>query len=115
MVMVGIVAMVVGIVAKPFLLLSYHSLGWYVCCICQSVAIVVVIIRAPFLLVYTLGYSSQLSFTTGFFPLLLDFLNKVPHCISLKTSPDKTQAPSLPQQIQCQMTGHIQRQALPVK
>lgn len=37
------------------------------CVVCQSVAIVVVIIRAPFLLVYyILGYSSQLSFTTGF-------------------------------------------------
>jgi len=77
-VMVGIVAMVVGIVAKPFLLLSYHSLGWYVCCICQSVAIVVVIIRAPFLLVYTLGYSSQLSFTIGFFHYYLISSTKFP-------------------------------------
>jgi hypothetical protein len=39
-VMVGIVAMVVGIVAKPFASELYHSLGWWyvcwmsVCCYC---------------------------------------------------------------------------------
>jgi hypothetical protein len=54
------------------------------CVVCQSVAIVVVvIIRAPFLLVYIIGLLKSAFIHHRLFPLLLlDFLNKAPHCIS---------------------------------